>query len=160
MAKCGFRGSRNSRLPFARHDGLRNAQNGSFRQRRTARCGCCRVASEAETRWSLQSGNGLGIRFGDDERQATFMPRNIVAPIRKAGSESCWHSEARRIPYISAHVHNAVDSEQRGRKSGSGVAATCEQPNHARFVRPGGIQERQAQSKLVDRMLRKGKALA
>src|SRR5207249_1848570 len=94
------------------------------------------VAFEAETCRSLQSGNGLGFCFGDHEGQATVVARNIVAAIRKAGGESCWHSETCWLPYVSAYLYNAADAEQRGCESGSRVIATCEQPNHARSVCP------------------------
>ena len=44
---------------------------------------------EAETRWSLQQGNGLGFRFVDDEGQETVVAGNAVASARTPSSEGC-----------------------------------------------------------------------
>lgn len=56
---------------------------------RSSRCGLGQLDPEAETRWSLQQGNGLGFRFVDDEGQETVVAGNAVASARTPSSEGC-----------------------------------------------------------------------
>src|SRR6185437_4555378 len=116
---------------------------------RPSRCSTRRIVAEIETRRTLQQRYGLGFRFGDDEGQTAFMAGDAVAPLRASSGESGGYLEAGGIPHISAHVHDAVNSKQRGREGCARAIATRKQPDHPRLVCAGGNAGKTAGPKQV-----------
>src|SRR5581483_1355032 len=137
MAGRGFREPANPRSPFGRNDGPGNPQDRSFCEGRATRRGTCRVVAEAAPGWTLQPSDRLGLRLAVSEGQTTPLARYALAALRQAGGYRCRYSEGCGLPHVSAHLHDAADAEQRGRKSRSGAATARKQQNYAGPVCPG-----------------------
>ena len=138
VAGRGLRRSGGARSALGRDDGAGRTQDRSLGERCSLRCRTCRIAVEAQVGCTLQPSNRLGVCFSDDERRATTLAGNALAPTRKASGQKSGNYEASVLPHVSSYVHNFADSKQRGREGGAGVVAACQQPNHARPVRPSG----------------------
>ena len=76
--------------------------------------------------------------FNRDEREAAVVAGYDVATLRKAGGDGGENLEARGLPHVSSHLHDAAHGKQRGRKGCAGTSAPREQSNYARSVRTSG----------------------
>jgi hypothetical protein len=137
VAGCGFRKPHLAHTSIGSGDGGRCAENGSFSERRSARCANGRVAVGMETPFSVPKSGRLGICLAAHERPTALLAWNVMAILWQAGFAACQGDEASFVSHLSAHFWDAVERERRESQGCTGTASPCESESHDRRLHAG-----------------------